>query len=224
MYGYFYDNSNANRDIHHICPYITFHKVQDNPTFQHGDAQALHSALVEEPKIVKDVAHMYAQHFQHAYYDPESGNTLEDGSDFFQHVINAAKCDHVSAVIFDWDRTLQQFEAMSTHSFDYWCHQFGAESPTQRYQFAKAVAIYHSGGTERFHKLTHMFAELQRHGKHISILTANPAATSPGLSVYHEILGQWGVKYCRLGYTTHKYMTLASDSVLSTICGPDIKF
>lgn len=224
MYGYFYDNSNANRDIYHLCPYITFHKVQDNPTFQHGDATALQSTLAAEPKMVKDVAHMYAQHFHHTFYDPDSGNTLEDGSDFFQHVMHAAKCDYVSAVIFDWDRTLQQFEAMSTRSFDYWCQQFGAESPTQRHQLAKAVAIYHSGGTERFHKLSHMFAELQRHGKHISILTANPAVSSPGRSVYQAILGQWGVKYYRLGYTEHKYTTLASDAMLSTICGPNIMF
>jgi len=220
MYAFFYDNSDANRDYHRLCPHIKFHKVKDNPTFKHGDEQALLTMLAEEPKSVKDVALMYSKHVPHSFFDPTSGLTLENGIDFFQHVMHAARLEHVSAFIFDWDRTLQQFECMSKRSFEFWCQEHSALSLTQRYQLSKAMAVFHSGGTERFHKLRHMFAEIQRHGKLVNIITANPAVITPGRAVFLQIIEQWGLVYFRLNYSTNKYMHMARDPMLNTICGP----
>lgn len=224
MYGYFYDNSNANRDYYDACPYIVFKKVNDTPHFQNGDAKALADVLAHEYKPVQDVARMYAEHCAHSFFDPTSGNTLADGTDFFKHVMSAAANDLVTAFVFDWDRTLQQFECMSTQSFEFWCTKYGATTPTKRYELSKAMAIYHSGGSERFHKLKHMFAEIQRHGKLVNIITANPAVRSPGRALYLEILNQWGLKYFRLEYATQKYLHMANDPMLQSICGPHIMF
>ena len=221
MFGHFYDNSAGNRHHHELCPYITFHKVHDNPMFQHGDGHALHHVMAHEPPLVQAVARVYATHFPHSFFDPQSGTHLDDGTDFFQHVMAHARSSHVSVFVFDWDRTLQQFECMSTRSFDSWRHEFAGVA---EHDLAKALAVFHAGGTARFHKLRHMFHEIQRHGKHVCILTGNPAVRSRGHSVYLRIIEQWGLRRFRLGHATHKYAAMANDPTLNMLCGPRLAF
>lgn len=221
MFGHFYDNCAGNKQQHELCPYITFHKVHDNPTFEHGDEHALQDLMAHEPPLVQAVAHAYAKHFPHSFYDPQSGTYLDDGTDFFQHVVANARSKHVSAFVFDWDRTLQQFECMSTRSFDSWRREF----PTvTEYDLAKALAVFHAGGTRRFHKLRRMFHEIQRHGQHVYILTGNPAVCSHGRSVYLKIIQHWGLPHFRLGHATHKYEAMSNDATLNALCGPKLTF
>lgn len=219
MYGFFYDNCNANRDYYQRCPYIKFHKVNDNRAFKYGDDQALRQMILSEPISVQNVAIMYSKHTTHSYFDPTSGLTLENGDDFFDHVIHASKRNDVSTFIFDWDRTLQQFECMFMQSFDYWCQEYGANTVVKRFELSKALAIFHSGGTRRFLKLRHMFQEIQRNGKLVNILTANPAVQTQGRGVYLQIIEQWGLAYFRLEYSTNKYVHMAADPLLKTVCG-----
>jgi hypothetical protein len=210
MYGHFYDNNRGNQDWHHLCPHIQFHKVQDNPNFDRGDSDALRVLLETESEDVQRVYKMYTEHFSDTFFDPRSGNQLDTGESMFEHVKNSS----VKAVIFDWDRTLQQFECMSTNSFESWCQKFGAETDERKEDFALALAIYHAGGTQRFNVLKDMFSTLKQQKKIVYIITGNPAVTTVGKELYIRILNKWGLNHFSLAYAINKYHFMANDPIL----------
>ena len=212
MYGHFYDNNRGNQDWYHRCPHIQFHKVQDNPHFQQGDSHTLHALMEKQSDDVKRVYKMYTEHFSDTFFDPLSGNYLDTGESMFEHVKNSS----VKAVIFDWDRTLQQFECMSTNSFESWCQKFGAKTDKRKEDFALALAIYHAGGTQRFNALKDMFAAIKQQKKIVYIITGNPAVRTIGKELYIRILNKWGLDYFNLVYAMDKYYFMANDPIL---CG-----
>lgn len=217
IFANFYDNDIHNRDVNSLCPGITFFKIQDSSTttcrpINHD--KELHELMSAEPYAIKKIAHMYKKYHKHSRYDKNSGNNLESGEDFFTHVERAARHPDVSAIIFDWDRTLQPFESMSTHSFNWWARQFGVTNTKERHKFSRALAIYHAGGTKRFHKLRNMFSKIKKYSKPVFILTRNPAITSPGRDVYLHILHEWGVVPFSIEYTTDKYAHMSNDKYL----------
>ena len=224
MYGHFYDNSYANRDTYSLCPYILFHKVYDNPRFAHGDSAAFVALVQRESADVRKLAQMYIHHFKHTHFDPLSGNHLQTGEEFFQHVIQTANAPNVSTILFDWDRTLQQFECMTTRSYAYWCAEMGARTDEEKRALSKSMAVLHSGGTERFLKLRHMFAHIQLQKKNVYIVTANPAVLSAGYSIYLEIIRMWGLGSFKIVYSTDIYGTFARDAGLSIHCGPQLEY
>jgi len=213
MYGHFYDNNGDNRDWSHLCPHITFFKVRDNPDFKSGDSEALHALMETESEDVMRVYQMYTEHFSDTFFDPVSGIVLDSGEDMFEHVKNS----QAQAVIFDWDRTLQQFECMSTNPFEWWCQKFGATTPERKEEFVLALAIYHAGGTQRFNLLKDMFAHIKEQNKMVYVITGNPAVKTPGADLYVQITTKWGLEDYNLVHAHNKYVFMALDPVLSPI-------
>ena len=208
MFVHFYDNSWHNRDVNHLCPYIVFNKVKcddylDNivPTFDSED--------------VRKVASLYSPRY---HYDPLSGNELNSGANFFEHVEHMARSPNVSAFVFDWDRTLQPYESMSTHSFKWFENKYDGED------FSRALAIYHAGGFERFEQLRHMFGVINEQNKHVCILTGNPAILSLGREVYVRVLKEWGAKPVYVAHALDKYAFMAQDIFLQSVSGPILRF
>ena len=211
MYGHFYDNNGGNQDWTRLCPHITFLKVKDNVNFRKGDAEALRVCMASESEDVQRVHQIYSEHFAHTFFDPVSGLELYSGESLFEHVKNS----QVDVVVFDWDRTLQQFECMSTNPFEWWCQKFGATTRERTSDFALALAIYHAGGTQRFNLLKDMFAHIKEQNKLVYIITGNPAVKTPGISLYLQIISKWGLDKFNLVHAIDKYRFMADDPVLS---------
>lgn len=212
MYGHFYDNNGDNRDWSHLCPHIKFFKVRDNSNFKGGDSETLHALMKTEPEDVQRVHKIYREHFSETtFFDPFSGNQLDSGESMFEHVKNS----QAQAVIFDWDRTLQQFECMTTNSFEWWCQKFGATTPERKEEFALALAIYHAGGTQRFNLLKDMFAHIKEKNQLVYVITGNPAVKTPGVELYVQIITKWGLEDYNLAHAINKYYFMAHDPVLS---------
>lgn len=202
MFGYFYDNDIRNRDQRHLCPYIHFNKVFCDNNFSTGDSEAFTKMLSFETDEVRNVA---KKHGFHCHYDPTSGDRLESGEDFFNHVEQTTARHDVSVLIFDWDRTLQPYETMSTHP---------------RLVNTHALAVYHAGGTTRFHKLRRMFRAIGN--KPVCIVTRNPAVLSQGMVNYQAILKEWGANPVYLAYAIDKYAFMAQDPFLQSVTGPSL--
>ena len=217
MFVHFYDNSWHNRDVNSRCPSIIYNKVFCDKHFQsHSvDNEAFKNFISNESASVQKISSLYSQHH---HYDPMSGIKLESGVDFFEHVENMARSPQVSTFVFDWDRTLQPYESMLTHSVDYLKAQYDGDD------FMQALAIYHAGGHERFQKLRHMFGVIKQCKKKICILTGNPAILTEGRSNYILVLKEWGITPWCLAYSLDKYEFMAQDLFLQSVSGPMLRF
>lgn len=217
MFVQFYDNNWHNRDVNFQCPYIIYNKVFCDQKFRHhsADNEAFTNFITNESASVQKISSLYS-HRHH--YDPMSGIKLESGVDFFGHVENMARSSQVSAFVFDWDRTLQPYESMLTHSVDYLKTRYDGDD------FMRALAVYHAGGHERFQKLRHMFGVIKQCKKKICILTGNPAILTEGRSIYIHVLKEWGVTPLYLAYALDKYEFMAQDLFLQSVSGPMLRF
>lgn len=150
------------------CPHIKFFKVRDSIHFQKGEPVPLEEQMMSEPLAVQNVYHMYSNYFSNCFFDPSSGIELDNGANFFEHVTHIV---HTSLLL----SSLQQFECMTTHSFDWWCTKIKAETHEEREQFAQSLAIYHTGGTQRYLQLKKTMEQLVQYNKLVYIITGNPA-------------------------------------------------
>ena len=217
MFVHFYDNNWHNRGLNSRCPYIIYNKVFCDPNFQHHsvDNEAFQNFISNESASVQKISSLYSQHH---HYDPMSGIKLESGVDFFEHVENMARSPQVSTFVFDWDRTLQPYESMLTHSVDYLKAQYDGDD------FMQALAIYHAGGHDRFQKLRHMFGVVKQYKKKICILTGNPAILTEGRNIYIRVLKEWGITPFYLAYALDKYEFMSQDLFLQSVSGPMLRF
>lgn len=217
MFVQFYDNSWHNSDTKCRCPYIIFNKVfcEENFHRHSADDDAFKSFISKESVSVQKISSLYPHHHN---YDPWSGIKLESGVDFFVHVETMARSSQVSAFVFDWDRTLQPYESMLKHSFNFLKAQYDGED------FMRALAIYHAGGCQRFQKLRHMFGVINQCQKKICILTGNPAILTEGRDIYIRVLKEWGVTPMYLAYALDKYEFMAQDLFLQSVTGPMLRF
>ena len=158
MFVYFYDNNWDNRDVNFRCPYIIYNKVFCDQNFQRHTVEndAFQNFISDESVSVQKISSLYSHH----HYDPMSGIKLESGTGFLGHVEHMARSPHVSAFVFDWDRTLQPYESMTTHSLKWLENKYDGEG------FSRALAIYHAGGFERFQKIRHMFEWIFQNMQH----------------------------------------------------------
>ena len=224
MYGCFYDNNANNEDYSLLCPYVYFYRVEDTPMFSEGDSEALTLKMASEDVGVRKVYEMYKSHYSKCYYDPYSGMRLSSGESLFGHVIRHAQRPEVTSFIFDWDRTLQQYECMTTRSFNSWALDYGAVSDSEKKEFAKSLAIFHAGGKDRFDQLRNMFGHLNANNKAVSVLTGNPAILTEGRSVYLAIINEWGIRPYVLAYAPNKYEFMWSNNYFQTSLGPVLSF
>jgi len=216
MFVYFYDNNWDNRDVNFRCPYIIYNKVFCDQNFQRHTVEndAFQNFISDESVSVQKISSLYSHH----HYDPMSGIKLESGTGFLGHVEHMARSPHVSAFVFDWDRTLQPYESMTTHSLKWLENKYDGEG------FSRALAIYHAGGFERFQKIRHMFGVINKHKKNVCILTGNPAILSEGREVYNCVLKEWGADFVYLAYALDKYAFMAQDVFLQSVSGQMLHF